>query len=45
MSEKKPKREETKISTWLKSDGKTEIKLNAEPATLAHAKKMGWKRK
>jgi len=36
---------EAKLSTWVKKDGKSEIKLNDEPATVKKAKELGWKKK
>lgn len=37
----------TELSVWCResSDGKSEIKLNNFPATIAHAEELGWKRK
>lgn len=32
------------LTTWVKED-KTEIKLNDNPATVAKAESLGWKRK
>ena len=32
------------LVTWVKDNG-DEIKLNSLPATEAHAKEMGWKKK
>ena len=41
MSDKK-----VKLVTWLKDDDeKTEIKLNNNPATVAKAVSLGWKKK
>lgn len=37
--------EKVKLSTWIKADGKTEIKLNDERATVKKAKELGWKKK
>ena len=36
---------EVKLTTYIKKDGKTEIKLNDEPATIKKAKELGWKKK
>lgn len=36
---------EKKLVTYLKKDGKSEIKLNDEPATKDKAKSLGWKKK
>ena len=41
MSDKK-----SKLVTWLKNDDeKSEIKLNNNPATVAKAELLGWKKK
>ena len=32
------------LVTWIKDNG-DEIKLNTHPANVAHAEKMGWKKK
>lgn len=33
------------MTIWIKADGKTEIKLNDEPATVKKAESLGWTRK
>ena len=32
------------LVTWIKDNG-DEIKINRNPANVAHAEKMGWKKK
>jgi len=38
-------KDEAELTTWVKADGKTEIKLNNEPATEKKAKSLKWKKK
>lgn len=34
-----------KINVWVKSDGKTEVKVNDRKESEAKAKELGWKKK
>lgn len=39
------KEKEPKLETWVKKDGKTEVKLNTSEANIKAAKDLGWKKK
>ena len=41
----KEKAQEPKLVTWVKKDGKTEVKLNDSEANIKAAKDLGWKKK